>query len=51
MPETVDALIAGRGDADLAACMYDDGRGHPFAFSRATFGDLSRFTATRASGS
>lgn len=41
IPETVDALIAGRGDADLAACMYDDGRGHPFAFSRATFGDLS----------
>jgi molybdenum cofactor cytidylyltransferase len=39
--ETVEALIAGRGDAELAACMYDDGRGHPFAFSRATFGELS----------
>jgi molybdenum cofactor cytidylyltransferase len=39
--ETVSALIAGRGEADLAACLYDDGRGHPFAFSRATFQDLS----------
>jgi molybdenum cofactor cytidylyltransferase len=39
--ENVDALIAGRGNADLAACMYDDGRGHPFAFSRATFDELS----------
>ena len=39
--ESVRALIRGRGDADLAACMYDDGRGHPFAFSRARFEDLS----------
>jgi molybdenum cofactor cytidylyltransferase len=39
--ESVQKLIAGRGDADLAACLYDDGRGHPFAFSRATFEDLS----------
>jgi len=36
----VQALISERGDADLAACRYDDGRGHPFAFSRAVFGDL-----------
>jgi molybdenum cofactor cytidylyltransferase len=41
MPASVRALIAGRGDADLAACLYEDGRGHPFAFSRATFADLS----------
>jgi molybdenum cofactor cytidylyltransferase len=40
-PEAVAALIAGRGDADLAACAYEDGRGHPFAFSRAVFGDLA----------
>ena len=40
-PEGVAALIAGRGDADLAACAYEDGRGHPFAFSRALFGDLA----------
>jgi molybdenum cofactor cytidylyltransferase len=38
--ETCRALIAGRGDADLAACRYDDGRGHPFAFGRAVFGEL-----------
>ncbi len=37
----VRALLAGRGDAPLAACRYDDGRGHPFAFSRAVFGDLA----------
>ena len=36
----VQALISERGGADLAACQYDDGRGHPFAFSRAVFGDL-----------
>lgn len=40
--ESVAALIAGRGEADLAACAYDDGRGHPFAFSRAVFPDLAR---------
>jgi molybdenum cofactor cytidylyltransferase len=40
-PEAVAALIAGRGDAALAACEYDDGRGHPFAFARSTFADLA----------
>lgn len=39
--ETVDALVAGRGDADLAVCRYDDGRGHPIAFSRRVFGELA----------
>ena len=39
--QAVQALIAGRGDAALAACRYDDGRGHPFAFSRSVFGDLA----------
>lgn len=38
---TVAALLAGRGDATLAACAYDDGRGHPFAFSRSVFGELA----------
>jgi molybdenum cofactor cytidylyltransferase len=38
--ETVDALLAGRGDAPLAACAYADGRGHPLAFARSTFADL-----------
>jgi molybdenum cofactor cytidylyltransferase len=40
-PPTVRALLAGRDDAPLAVCRYDDGRGHPFAFSRAVFGALA----------
>jgi len=40
-PGTVRALLAGRGDAPLAVCLYDDGRGHPIAFGRSTFGDLA----------
>jgi molybdenum cofactor cytidylyltransferase len=38
---TVRALLAGRGDAPLAVCRYDDGRGHPIAFARSVFGDLA----------
>ena len=37
--DTVAALIAGRGDSPLAACAYHDGRGHPLAFDRSTFGE------------
>jgi molybdenum cofactor cytidylyltransferase len=40
-PETVRGLLAGRGGAPLAACRYDDGRGHPLAFGRSTFGALA----------
>ena len=39
--DTVAALLAGRGDAELAVCRYDDGRGHPIAFARSVFGDLA----------
>jgi molybdenum cofactor cytidylyltransferase len=39
--ETVAALLAGRGDAPLAVCRYDDGRGHPIAFGRSVFGALA----------
>jgi molybdenum cofactor cytidylyltransferase len=39
--ESVGALLDGRGDAPLAVCRYCDGRGHPLAFSRETFGDLA----------
>jgi molybdenum cofactor cytidylyltransferase len=39
--ETCRALLAGRGDAPLAVCRYDDGRGHPFAFGRSVFGELA----------
>ena len=38
---TVEALLAGRGDAALAACAYSDGRGHPLAFARSMFGELT----------
>ena len=37
----VRALLDGRGDAPLAVCRYDDGRGHPFAFARSLFGALA----------
>ena len=39
--QTVQALLAGRGDAPLAVCRYDDGRGHPFVFERRIFSELS----------
>lgn len=39
-PATVQALLDGRGDAPLAVCRYDDGRGHPLAFDRSVFGAL-----------
>jgi molybdenum cofactor cytidylyltransferase len=41
VPASVHALLARRGDAGLAVCRYDDGRGHPFAFSRAVFAELA----------
>jgi molybdenum cofactor cytidylyltransferase len=40
-PASVEALLDGRGDAPLAVCRYDDGRGHPFAFARSAFADLA----------
>lgn len=40
-PGTVAALLAGRGDAPMAVCRYDDGRGHPIAFARETFAELA----------
>jgi molybdenum cofactor cytidylyltransferase len=45
---TVAALLAGRGDAVLAACRYDDGRGHPLAFARRTFEDLGTLHGDKA---
>jgi molybdenum cofactor cytidylyltransferase len=38
---TVAALLAGPGDAPLAVCRYDDGRGHPIALARETFAALA----------
>lgn len=40
-PATVQALLAGRGDAPIAVCRYDDGRGHPLAFERSMFARLA----------
>jgi molybdenum cofactor cytidylyltransferase len=39
--DTVATLLAGRGEAPLAVCLYDDGRGHPLAFARAVFPELA----------
>jgi len=47
-PQTVRALLDGRGDAPLAACRYEDGRGHPLAFSRAMFGALGALHGDKA---
>jgi molybdenum cofactor cytidylyltransferase len=46
---SVRALIAGcdAGTA-LAACLYDDGRGHPLAFGRTLFGDLQELHGDKA---
>jgi molybdenum cofactor cytidylyltransferase len=38
---TVVTLLAGRGDAPLAVCEYDDGPGHPIAFAGSVFGELA----------
>ncbi|HZE07029.1 MAG TPA: nucleotidyltransferase family protein [Solirubrobacteraceae bacterium] len=45
---TVATLLAGRDEAPLAVCRYDDGRGHPFAFAREMFGELSRLHGDKA---
>jgi molybdenum cofactor cytidylyltransferase len=39
-PATVATLLAGRGAAPLAACAYENGRGHPLAFARSTFDEV-----------
>ena len=40
-PATVQTLVDGMGPATLAACGYASGRGHPLAFGRDAFGELS----------
>jgi molybdenum cofactor cytidylyltransferase len=45
---TVRRLIAGIGDAPLAVCRYEDGRGHPFAFGRAAFPELAALHGDKA---
>ena len=41
-------LIAHRGQGPLAVCAYEDGRGHPLAFARSTFGELSELHGDKA---
>ena len=45
----VRALIAACDeDTALAACLYDDGRGHPLAFGKPLFGDLRELHGDKA---
>ena len=48
VPATVRVLLAARGDAPIAVCRYDDGRGHPFAFGHEVFGDLRSLHGDKA---
>jgi molybdenum cofactor cytidylyltransferase len=45
---TVGKLLAGRGDAPIAACAYSDGRGHPLAFSHSLFPELESLHGDKA---
>jgi molybdenum cofactor cytidylyltransferase len=47
VPATVRVLLAARGDVAVAVCRYEDGRGHPYAFGRAAFGELGTLRADR----
>jgi molybdenum cofactor cytidylyltransferase len=47
-PATVRALLDGRGEAPLAVCRYDDGRGHPIAFAPSVFADLADLHGDKA---
>ena len=46
--EAVAKLIAGRGEAPIAACAYEDGRGHPLAFARRLFPELETLHGDKA---
>jgi molybdenum cofactor cytidylyltransferase len=45
---TVCGLVTGRDDTPISVCRYDDGRGHPFAFSRSVFGELAELHGDKA---
>lgn len=48
-PATIRALVAGCDQRTvLAACLYDDGRGHPLAFGKAVFDDLRELHGDKA---
>ena len=46
--DTVRRLLAGRGEAPLAVCRYDDGRGHPFAFDGRILSELAELHGDKA---
>jgi molybdenum cofactor cytidylyltransferase len=48
VPATVRVLLAARGDAPIAICRYEDGRGHPFAFGCEVFDDLRSLHGDKA---
>ncbi|CAN7348770.1 nucleotidyltransferase family protein [Arthrobacter sp. LjRoot78] len=48
MARNVDRLLAGRGQADIAVCRYDDGIGHPFAFARSVLPALAGLHGDKA---
>jgi molybdenum cofactor cytidylyltransferase len=48
VPASVRVLLAARGDAPIAVCRYQDGRGHPFAFGREVFPELRRLHGDKA---
>ena len=47
-PTTVRTLLARRHGSPIAVCRYDDGIGHPFAFTRSVFGELSDLQGDKA---
>jgi molybdenum cofactor cytidylyltransferase len=47
-PTTVRTLLARRHGAPIAVSRYDDGIGHPFAFTRDTFEDLAALKGDKA---
>ncbi len=44
---TVGSLLEWRGQADLAVCRYENGRGHPIAFASSLFGELATLHGDR----
>ena len=47
-PTAVRTLLARHGNAPIAVSCYEDGRGHPFAFRRSVFGELSELHGDKA---
>ena len=46
--QAVASLLTGRGNSPLAACAYEDGRGHPLAFARSAFPELTSLHGDKA---